>query len=320
MSVAELSSRAIIGMYYEALDAATAAGWADAIGNLFTSDQESESYKWLGQTPMLKEWIGGRNAKGFQVNGITIENKHYEATLEFQVKDIRRDKTPQIRARVGNLADRASEHWADLLSTLILNGASTVCYDGQYYFDTDHSEGSSGTQSNSITVTLSTDIPATTAYIGSTTAPGPTAMGFAIRKAIQSILGFKDDQGQPMNSNSKKFVVMVPVPYMADALDAVNSVVSDQGKTNATKTLQNQGFTIDVVVNPRLTWTTKFAVFRTDGRVKPLIRQQETPPSMKAKAEGSEFEFDNDAWQFGVDTWRNVGYGYWQHGCLVTFA
>ena len=41
---------------------------------------------------------------------------------------------------------------------------------------------------------------------------------------------------------------------------------------------------------------------------------------LKAKAEGSEFEFDNDAWQFGVDAWRGVGYGYWQHAVLATMT
>ena len=75
---------------------------------------------------------------------------------------------------------------------------------------------------------------------------------------------------------------------------------------------------ISVAVNARLTWTDEFAVFRTDGSVSPFIRQQETEVDLKAKAEGSEYEFDNDAHQYGVDTWRNVGYGYWQHACLVT--
>ena len=47
-------------------------------------------------------------------------------------------------------ADRTVSHWASLLSTLIVNGESATCYDEQYFFDTDHSEGESGTQSNVI--------------------------------------------------------------------------------------------------------------------------------------------------------------------------
>jgi phage major head subunit gpT-like protein len=320
MSVAELSSRAIQGFYYEALDTATADMWADKISNLFQSDQDSETYKWLGMAPALREWVGGRDAQGFQVSGITIENKHYEATLNVLVKDARRDKTSQLKIRTGDLADRAVEHWANLLTTLIINAESTVCYDSQYFFDTDHTEGDSGTQSNDLTVTVASDVPIPSDYEGSTTAPGPTVMAWAIRKAIQAILGFKDDRGQPMNSGAKSFVVMVPMSMMGDAMDAVYAQMGIMGTNNVIDTLKKQGFSIEVVVNPRLTWTTKIAVFRTDGRVKPLIRQQETEPKMSAIAEGSEHEFKHDEWLFGVDTWRNVGYGLWQHACLVTFA
>ena len=77
---------------------------------------------------------------------------------------------------------------------------------------------------------------------------------------------------------------------------------------------------IDVQMNPRLTWTDSFAVFRTDSPIKALIRQTEQEVELKAKAEGSEFEFDNDAHQYGVDTWRNAAYGNWRHACQVTMA
>jgi hypothetical protein len=69
-----------------------------SVSNLFGSDQASETYNFLGQSPMMREWIGRRQAKGFNGNGITIINKHYEATIEIAKKDARRDKTGQIRA------------------------------------------------------------------------------------------------------------------------------------------------------------------------------------------------------------------------------
>ena len=75
------------------------------------------------------------------------------------------------------------------------------------------------------------------------------------------------------------------------------------------------------MVNPRLTaasWTDEFVTFRTDGSVKPLIRQEETEPVVKVKDENSEYAFDNDAIQIGIDTWRNVGYGRWQGAVLNT--
>ncbi len=305
-----LSSRAIIGEFYRRLEQNPGAAWINGISSYFTSDQDSEEYKWIGQSPMMREWIGGRNAKGFLDQGVTIKNKHYEATIEFLKKDLRRDKTPQTMARIQELADRTNAHWASLLSTLITDAESTTCYDGQFFFDTDHSEGSSGTQDNDITVDIST-LPVSVA--GTTTAPSVEEMQQTILKGIAQILSFKDDRAEPMNENAENFLVMVPT---ALSLITMNALTMPRG-TGVSEQVVPVNMNISMAQNTRLTWTDKIAVFRTDGVVKPFIRQEEMAVQIKAKAEGSEYEFDNDAHQYGVDTWRNVGYGYWQHACLV---
>lgn len=310
-----LSSRAIVGMYYEALAANAGARWMDQVSNLFTSDQPSETYAWIGMPPALREWIGGRNAKGFSANGVTIENKHFEGTIEVALRDLRRDKTGQIRARIAEFAQRGQSHFASLLSTLIVNGESTACYDGQYFFDTDHAEGASGTQSNDITTDISA-LPAT--VHGSTTAPSPEEMQQAILSSISQMYTFKDDRGEPLNEDAAAFLVLTPVGLSQAALAALSMVrqagVSSFGIDN---------FNLSMAINPRLTsagWTDKFVVVRTDGSIKPLIRQEETSPALKVKDEQSEYAFDNDAIQIGIDTWRNVGYGRWQGAVLNTLT
>lgn len=310
MGAGTLSSRAIIGEFYKTLEIDIGAAWVDPLSMLFTSDQDSEEYKWLGQSPAMREWVGGRHAKGFIENGISITNLHFEATIEVLVKEMRRDKTGQVMARIRDLAQRTNSHWASLLSTLIINAEAAVCYDGQYFFDTDHSEGSSGTQSNDIT----TDISALPASVhgAATTAPSVEEAQQSIITSISQILGFKDNQGEPMNEGARTFLVMTPMSLYPVFSKAVNIPVG----TGVSEQTIPPEMSISVVPNARLTWTDKFATFRTDGNVKPFIRQQETEVDLKAKAEGSEFEFDNAAHQYGVDTWRNVGYGYWQHACL----
>jgi len=316
MGIEKITERQIIGTFYNTLKQNVGAEWIDAVSNYFTSDQASEEYAWLGQSPIMQEWIGGRNAKGFRENGLTIANKHYEATVEYLVKDLRRDKTGQVMARIQELARRTNAHWASLLSTLILNGEATTCYDGQYFFDTDHAEGDSGTQSNDLSIDIS-DFAVATA--GTTTAPSVAEMQFAIATCIAAIVGFKDDQGQPMNEDANSFVVMVPTVFMNVAMQAVATPVQVAETQSALQALKSV-FKIRVVVNPRLTWTTKLCVFRDDSYIKSFIRQEEMGVSLKVKGAGSEYEFDNDAHQYGVDTWRNVGYGYWQNCCLGTLA
>lgn len=311
-----LSSRAIMGMYFARLEQNTGANWIGDVSNLFGSDQASETYNFLGQTPTMREWLGGRQAKGFSGQGITVINKHYEATIEVQKKDVRRDKTGQLMARMSEFADRGQAHWASLLSTLLMNGPSTACYDGQYFFDTDHSEGDSGTQSNDITV----DISALPAVVhGSTTAPSVEEMQQSILAAITAIVGFKDDKGEPMNEDARAFTVVVPLSLYSVAVAAITPMVQAAVQQNMNPNLLAD-FNVKVVPLVRLTWTDSFAVFRTDSPIKAFIRQTEQELELKAKAEGSEFEFDNDAWQFGIDAWRGVGYGYWQRACYVTMT
>lgn len=307
-----ISSRAVIGWFYKVLNAGEGLNWVTKVGMLSNSDQETETYAWLGQAPQMREWIGGRHSKELPESSFELKNKMFESTIEFKLKDLRRDKSGQVQARISDLARRTNSHWASLASATIAAGETTVCYDGQYFFDTDHSEGKSGTQSNDISVDIST-LPA--AVHGAVTAPSPEEMQQAILKGIVQIMSFKDDQGEPYNEGASEFMVQVPVGlYFA----AVNALTMPRG-TGVSEALP-EGLRVTVEVDTRLTWTNKFAVFRTDAEVKPLILQSEKPVELKAKAEGSEYEFDNNAHQYGVDASRVVGYGMWQMACLVTLV
>ena len=86
-------------------------------------------------------------------------------------------------------------------------------------------------------------------------------------------------------------------------------------ETNDLATSRN--FSLDYAVNPRLPWENQFILFRTDGSVAPFIRQEETPVKLDVIGEGSEESFKEGRHLYGVDCWRNVGYGYWQKACLV---
>jgi len=316
MGLYYLTQSGIIGEFFAALKEGLGAFWVPLISNYFISDQDIEKYPWLGMSPAMREWVGGRHAKGLSENKIEIQNKHFEATIDILAKQLRRDKSTQAVVRIRELAQRANTHWASLLTTLLINGASTVCYDGQYFFDTDHSEGSSGTQSNSISVDISA-LPTT--VHGTTTVPSVEEAQLAIASGIAQIVGFKDNEGEPRNEAAESFLVMCPVSLMNVMLNAVATPAQVAASQTVLDGMKSNRFKIEVAPNARLSdWTESFAVFRTDSQVKALIRQEETAVDLKVKGEGSEYEFDNDAHQYGIDTWRNVGYGMWQDVSLVT--
>lgn len=307
-----LGSRAIIGRFYRMLEETEVASWIGGVAMPIDSNQESEEYKWLGMSPALREWAGGRQAKGFRDNGLVVKNKVFESTLKVSVDDMRRDKTGQIMTRVDELAGRAALHPTKLISSLINDGESGVCYDGQNFFDTDHAEGSSGAQSNDIVFDISD-----AGSGGTPTVPTPLTIQRAVMAGVAQMMAFKDDQGEPMNETASQFICMVPPPFMGATTTALSSRMLANTEDNPLAGGAG-GFSVRPIINPRLTWTTKLAIFRVDGRVKPFIWQEEEGVRMQAIAEGSELEFQMREHHYGVTRICNAAYGYWQHACLVT--
>ena len=309
-----LSSRAIIGEFYRSLEQDTGPAWMSQISMLFPSNQESETYAWLGQSPGMREWIGGRQAQGLSLESITLVNQHFEATLEISLRDKRLDKTGQILLRIQELALRTQAHWAKLLSILIKEGKTQKCYDGTSFFGNQHKEGKSGVQSNHLSLSLAA-LPIAVSERGEPNSPSAKVLKTAILKGVQALLGFTDDQGEPCNENASKFLVMVPTSLMDVTHAALASPVLSGAETNELATTRN--FQIDYAVNARLPWEERFVLFRTDGCVAPFIRQEETPVQLSYIGEGSELEFNEGKHRVGVDCWRAVGYGLWQKACLV---
>ena len=315
MGTESLTSRAVIGRFYSELETQRGKTWNAAIATHIESDQDIERLPFLGAAPVFREWIGGRLAKGLDAKEIEVRNRHYEATLEVSASDLRRDKTGQILTRVADLARRAAVHPQALLSDLIANGHSSLCYDGQYFFDTDHAEGDSGTQSNDISIDITANaVPL--AQQGTATAPSAWTLANAIGSTVAHMLTIKDDAGECIHTDPKSFVVMVPNSWRS----ALMGIGVDAFAFEAPNVLKLAPYKVTTVANPRLTWTDKFAVFRTDGSVRPLIYQQETEVELKMKAEGSEFATDYDRHQYGIDTWCAAAYGFWQCACRATLV
>jgi len=314
------SSRALIGIFFQTLEAGLAGSWMSPVSFLVTSQQKVEQYRWLGMSPAVRQWIAGRHPQGLRADAYSLENLKFEATLDIELDDLIRDKTGQIMLRVQEMADRVNEHWEVLGSAALALGESALCYDGLPFFSASHIEGNSGTQLNLLAAAQVPQLDVATAAT-----PTPAEMAAAILGCIGYQYRYVDDQGQPLNGQARQFLVMVPVPLFVPAIAAVSSPMVATAAGAAAdnllvRAMQANGFQIAVVVNPLLSWTTNFVVLRTDARAKPLIRQEEYGVKVSAKAEGSEYEHDTDRHQYGIKASRNVGYGYWQYALKATLS
>lgn len=315
-----ISDAEVVGLWFQAYEGALNSSWVPKIASNFASNNAIERYAGIGNAPALREWVGGRLAKSLAEYTQTIANKDYEATLAINRKDLQREKVNQLKAKIAGLAERAAEHDEKLLSAYIdiANASPQLSYDGQIFFDTDHVVGSSGTLDNDIAVDISA-LPTgdTTGTHGSVTAPSVGEIALSIQAGIIQLYTMKDDQGEPVNHSMKSVLIMVPIG-LASAAEAALTVGELAGGYK--NPLPSTKISKELVINPRLTWTDEFAVFRTDSMQKPFITQTEEAPVMEVIGEGSEHAFKHAEHLYGVRKSGAVGPWDFTKACLVTMT
>lgn len=52
------------------------------------SVSREENYKWLGQIPRMREWVGEREIQNLSASDYTIKNKDFELTIAVPRNDI----------------------------------------------------------------------------------------------------------------------------------------------------------------------------------------------------------------------------------------
>lgn len=295
------------GEYYLALEAAQDKVWTSMVASTFDSDQPQEEYPWLGQNPKMREWLGPRTAQELRDDVITIVNKDYEAGIEIKLRDWQRDKTGQLRARVGELADGTVELSMELIGALIL--ANGNAYDGAaFYSAAGHVVGG---------YTVNNNILAADGLAGGAS-PTVAQQSANIQLLLQRFVAFKGDQGKPMNRLARSFVLMVPSNMLGATIGALSDQYLAGSVSNTLQGIKAFGYTFSVIVNPDLDGVTnQFHMFRADGRVRPFIYQEELV-NVAGLEEGSEWTHMNKKVRFDVDVSCGAGYGRFEYAIRGT--
>ncbi|MGE4323983.1 MAG: Mu-like prophage major head subunit gpT family protein [Sphingobium sp.] len=108
------------------------------IATTVPSSTGKNEYGWLGKMRGMREWLGDRAVNQIATSDYAIKNKDWEDTLEVERNDIEDDNLGQYNMQLTEMGQAAAAHPNELVFSLIKAGFSTPCYDGQYYFDTDH--------------------------------------------------------------------------------------------------------------------------------------------------------------------------------------
>lgn len=263
----------------------------------------NEQYGFLGRVPQVREWDGERDFKQLRGTQWTLTNKPWEQSLLIEKSDIADDRLGMYFPMLQQLGTRAAKHPDKLLFDLIIAGEEAACFDGQYYFDTDHVWGDSGTQSNDLTHDA-TDHTSVTA----------AEFKLAYNAAIRALMGFKDDQGELLNTDifdeAQSITVVVPPVLLQQAHDALTVKLGANGGDNVVITRP------EIVASARLTSAVKFYVFKTDEALRPFIFQAREPLKRQMKNQN---DLEWKEVKFMTQARYVMGYGAWWTTVLTTF-
>lgn len=111
------------------------------IATVVPSTTASEDYAWLGEFSRLREWIGDRQVNKMSLHSYTLKNRKFEGTEGIPSEYIEDDTMGVLMPKFQDMGYAASTHPDELVYAALAAGFSSLCYDGQNFFDDEHPVG-----------------------------------------------------------------------------------------------------------------------------------------------------------------------------------
>ncbi|MNO95195.1 Mu-like prophage major head subunit gpT [compost metagenome] len=178
----------------------------------------------------------------------------------------------------------------EIVYELVNNSFNALCYDGQYFFDTDHPVKDSS-YSNKGTAPLSV---ATEAAVEASYGAARTAMGM-----------LQDEDGRPLD-------ICPNVLLVGPALESVAKKLLTAEKL-ADGTVNPYRDTAELVVSRRIKSATGWFLLDTSKPVRPFIYQERKAPNFVQQTDPQADDvFMRKKFKFGAEARAAGGYGFWQ--------
>ena len=138
------------GEYQNAFDAVPKL--KDRVAKTIRSTTAMNTYGWLKSLTGMREWLGSRVVDNLSEASYTILNRSFEKTVGVIRDNIEDDNLGMYSDGFTMMGDGAGRLPEELVWGLLKAGFATNCWDGQFFFDTDHpvmlSDGTMGTYAN----------------------------------------------------------------------------------------------------------------------------------------------------------------------------
>lgn len=270
MSATLLNRGRIKQAFAQAIEANPLAQVVSMIAAEPASDVLSERMSIPFATPRFSERKSPKTAEIAGAYVFDVTNKLYDAAVTIEDLDAFFDQTNVMDQNISELAQSAALLKWELLVEQMNNGngAGYLSYDGQYFYDTDHSVGLSGTQVNNVT---NSHVPVLD--VSSTSNVTPEEMASLLSKCAAYMMGYKDDKGRPTNRGLRKFVAVLPTAMFGSGLTAIYANNLASGQTNVIPAIRAGGYEFDVVIEPELSSSTVGYLHAVVPTRKPFILQ-----------------------------------------------
>lgn len=110
----------------------------ERIASTVPSTTRSNTYGWMTNMPSMREWIGPRHIAAISARSYELPNIPFEQTIGVDKYDIQDDNLGQYNLLFAEMGEAARAKPEQLVWGGLAGGLATECFDGQFYFDTDH--------------------------------------------------------------------------------------------------------------------------------------------------------------------------------------
>ncbi len=118
------------------------------VATVIPSTGAANTYAWLGNSSQIKEWLGERVINRLKTHDFTLKNNKYEKTEGIPKDAIEDDQYGVYTPLFQQMGQDAAEFPDKQIFSLLKEGFTTACYDGQNFFDTDHPVGNQGDEAS----------------------------------------------------------------------------------------------------------------------------------------------------------------------------
>ena len=253
------------------------------------SRSRSSLFAWLANQATVREWKGPRIAHDMATRTWEVMARKWELTFKFtrdQIEDDLEGLGEQAVMQAHDLGKKFAKHEDLLVAQTLVKGLTGNCWDGQYFFDTDHPidvDGiTSGTYSNLFTLALN---------------------HANFRTVLTAMLSLQNEDGTPLIIGDE-LILMVPTGLMLEGQGVVESPeltpATSYGLYGTGGMSKNPYYgRARLVVNPFLTDQTRWYLMSVGDYIKPLIMLRRRPLEITQTDETALIWFQEEKWYIG---------------------